>query len=141
MTDVQGGSSACNLIFHFESLKAFLENASLKGPTSLLANPVRTLITRWLLGYWWSRLPLHVHGINVFTESHLEGNSLLKQLFWRMISYLLTVQVLSQFAELEHFNFGTTAQIIAVLVRVFLGILLRNSLNLLVGKCVAFFLH
>lgn len=136
MTDVHGGSSACNLIFHFESLKAFLENASLKGPTSLLANPVRTLIT-----HWWSRLPLYVHGINVFTESHLEGNSLLKQLFWRMISYLLTVQVLSQFAELEHFNFGTTAQIIAFLVRVFLGILLHNSLNLLVGKCVAFFLH
>lgn len=42
---------------------------------SLLANPGRTLIT-----HWWSRLLLYVHGINVFTESHLEGNSLLKLL-------------------------------------------------------------
>ena len=73
MTDVQGGSSGCNLIFHFESLKEFLENASLKGLKSLLANPVRTLIT-----HRWSRLLLYVQGINVFTDSHLEGKSLLK---------------------------------------------------------------
>lgn len=47
--DVQGGSSGWNLIFHFESLKAFLKNASLKGLKSLLANPVRIPTNLWIL--------------------------------------------------------------------------------------------
>ena len=57
-----------------------------------------------------------------------------------MISYLLTVEVLSEFAKPEHFNFGTTFQIIVFLVTVFLGIFLHNSFNRIVAKCVAFFL-
>lgn len=58
-----------------------------------------------------------------------------------MISYLLTAEVLSKFAKPEHFNFGTTLQIIVFLVTVFLGIFLHKSFNRIVAKYVAFFLN
>ena len=58
-----------------------------------------------------------------------------------MISYPLTAQVLSKFAEPDHFNRGTTVQITVFLVTVLLGIFLHNSFNLMVAKCAACILH
>lgn len=49
VTDIQGGSSGWNLIFRFESFKAFLKNASLKGLKSLLTNPVRISTNLWTM--------------------------------------------------------------------------------------------